>query len=92
MMIFFFFKRSTVGLFLAHLACQVLKVTACNCFPGSGGNRSGVYCVHRGHHKDANFSSLVCPLFHHALLPWALHYVWKYRGSGGSSAGPKDLS
>lgn len=65
---------------------------SCSCFPGCGGNRPGLHCLHRGHHKDAYFSSLVCPLFHHALLSRALNHVWKYRGSRGSFAGPKHFS
>lgn len=88
---------SDVGLFLEAFFYSVNKPPECcgwfcTCFPGSGGNGSGFYRVHRSHHKDACFTHLVRPLLHHALLSRAFHHVWKCGGSRGSPAGSKDLS
>lgn len=48
---------------------------------GSGGNRSGLYCLHRGHYQNAGFPSLVCPVFYHASLPRTLNTFWQHRRS-----------
>lgn len=63
------------------------------CTPsGRGGNGFGFHRVHRGHHQDAHFSSLGCPLLHHALLSRPLNYVWEHWGSGGSFARPQGFA
>jgi len=45
---------------------------------GSGGNRSGLHCVHRSNHQDARLSFLVCSLLRHASLLGTLNSVWQH--------------
>lgn len=59
---------------LSSYIWRVAGDSVCSCFPGSGRNKSGVYYVQRQMQHSPLWSVLFC---HHALLPLALHNVWK---------------
>ncbi len=69
--------------------CVLLPSLICS---GSGGNRSGLHRLHRGHHEDARRSSVVRAVLHHALLSGIVHHVRQRRGSRGAAAGSEHLT